>query len=187
MTQASSSLGLGPASDAGDRFSSECFWPPCLYRATGAREQRRPKSASFVPTWKPYSTGAASNVGAGGRQRSRRRDVAHVHSQLWRRFDARPGNGIRDLVVTTPVDAYESYRASLPRSCGRSAFDAFGSSTMWRRRRPDTALPEAARRLALVVDFEAERLMWPFVALDGAASPGLCEVIAKEGRQGWRK
>lgn len=144
------------------------------------------KRASFVPTWKPYLGRAPlRTLARAGRQGVSARDVARTFiRELLAEIRRTTGERIRDLVVTTPVDAYESYRAELA--------EILRSLGVRRVRFVDEPVAAALgyglglkqRRLALVVDFGGGTLDVALVALTArGVEQGSCEVIAKEGRQ----
>ncbi len=93
------------------------------------------------------------------------------------------GERIRDLVVTTPVDAYEAYRAEVS--------ELFKANGVRRVRFLDEPVAAAIgyglglkqNRLALVVDFGGGTLDLALVSLTAKGmQEGNCDVMGKEGR-----
>jgi molecular chaperone DnaK (HSP70) len=70
---------------------------------------------SFVPTFKPgLSTEALRPLARLGRESLTARDAAHAFlRELLREVKKTTGHRIRDLVVTSPVSAFETYRAEV--------------------------------------------------------------------------
>ena len=70
---------------------------------------------SFVPTFKPgLSTEALRPLARVGRESVTARDAAHAFlRELLREVKRATGHRIRDLVVTSPVSAFETYRAEV--------------------------------------------------------------------------
>ena len=71
----------------------------------------------YVPAFKPYLDREALRVLAQvGRKSYTARDVARLFvRELFAEIKRSTGERIRDLVLTTPVEAYETYRAELSR------------------------------------------------------------------------
>ena len=141
---------------------------------------------AFAPTFKPYlGLDAMKIIARVGGQSYTARDVARLflREALWHVKQA-TGERIRDLVITTPVEAYESYRAELLR---------IGKRLGVRRVRfidePVAAaigydLGYKSERLVLVVDFGGGTLDLALVRLTPReVESGSCRVLAKEGRE----
>ncbi len=141
---------------------------------------------AFAPTFKPYlGLDAMKIIARAGGQSFTARDIAHLFMReaLWHARQS-TGERIRDLVITTPVDAYESYRAELLR---------IGRRLGVRRLRfidePVAAaigydLAYKAERLVLVADFGGGTLDLALVRLTPRdVEAGTCRVLAKAGRE----
>jgi molecular chaperone DnaK (HSP70) len=144
--------------------------------------QHRP---NFVPTFKrrlgrsPLVTVAR----AGGRTYSAR-EAAHLYlRELFARAREVSGERIRDLAVTSPVDAYETYRAEVAAICRRLG--------VRRTRFLDEPVAAALgygiglteERRALVVDFGAGTLHMALLHLGpGGAAAGTGQVLGKAAR-----
>lgn len=112
------------------------------------------------------------------------RDVARLYiRELLHEIRDTTGERVRDVVVTTPVDAYESYRAEL--------LEAFRQVGVRRVRFIDEPVAAAIGyglglkqgRLVLVVDFGGGTLDMALVSLSAKdMEQGLCRVVAKAGR-----
>lgn len=119
-----------------------------------------------------------------GRKPLSARDVSRLYlRELLREIRESTGERVRELVVTTPVDAYEAYRAEL--------LEAFRQLGVRRVRFIDEPVAAAMgygiglkrSRLALVVDFGGGTLDIALVALTAKEmEQGHCKVIAKAGR-----
>jgi molecular chaperone DnaK (HSP70) len=112
------------------------------------------------------------------------RDVARrfVRELLWA-IKEQTGERIRELVVTTPVEAYEGYRAEVS-----TIFRSLGVDKVRFLDEPVAAalgygLGQKERRVALVVDFGGGTLDVAAVALSPkGVAEGRAEVLGKEGR-----
>ncbi|MEL6185390.1 MAG: Hsp70 family protein, partial [Myxococcota bacterium] len=112
------------------------------------------------------------------------RDVVRLFvRELLREIRDTTGERVRDLVVTTPVDAYESYRAEL-----NEAFKQVGVRRVRFIDEPVAAalgygLGLKQGRMALVVDFGGGTLDVALVSLTAKdMEQGMCKVVAKAGR-----
>lgn len=144
--------------------------------------ERRP---AFVPSFKRWlARDALHVVASAGGQSWTAREVAHAFlRQLLVEVRRETGERIRDLVITTPVDTYESYRAELQGVARR-----LGVRRLRFLDEPVAAAlgydlgPRAMRRV-LVIDFGAGTLDVALVALTPKGTlAGTCDVLAKEGR-----
>jgi len=137
---------------------------------------------NFVPTFKRQLARSplATVARAGGRTHSVR-DAAYLYlRELFAHARAASGERIRELVVTSPVDAYETYRAEVAAICNRLG--------VRRTRFVDEPVAAALgygiglarERRALIVDFGAGTLHMALLRLGpGGAREGAGEVLAK--------
>lgn len=152
---------------------------PAVERNLGFRR------ASFAPTFKPYLDGRSLlSLARTPRRSYTARDVAELFlRELLAAIHRQTGVRVRDLVATTPVAAFETYRAEL----------AFVARRLGVRRLRFVDEPVAAslgyglavdrRRVALVIDFGAGTLDLALVVLNPKGTvEGRAQVIAKEGR-----
>ncbi len=141
--------------------------------------------ANFAPTFKAaLSRSALKPLARLGARVYTARDIGRVFvRELLREVKSQTGERIEDLVVTTPVDSYEGYRAELQR-IGR----AVGIKRMRFVDEPVAAavgygLGWKHRRHVLVVDFGAGTLDLALVELTAKGlEQGRCQVVAKAGR-----
>lgn len=140
---------------------------------------------NFVPSFKPYLGREALRVLArcGGKSYTAR-DVARTFMrELMVEVKEKTGERIRDLVITVPVDSFESYRAELI-----DMAKYLGIKRMRFLDEPVAAaigygLSPKRKRLVLVLDFGGGTLDLALVALSAREmQDGHCEVIAKAGR-----
>lgn len=142
-------------------------------------------TAAFVPTFKGW-LGRASHapVARVRGQAWSARDVARVFlRELIAEVERVTGERIRDLLVTVPVDTFESYRAELA-----SILRGLGVDKVRFADEPVAAavgygLGLSARRRALVADFGAGTFNLALVELRARdTEQGRAEVLAKTGR-----
>jgi molecular chaperone DnaK (HSP70) len=105
-----------------DRLGS---WPPLARRFFIGRRALIGRQAlerndgvvhpSFVPTFKPGLSGEALRpLARVGRESLTARDAAHAYlRELLREIKRETGERVRDIVVTSPVSAFETYRAEV--------------------------------------------------------------------------
>lgn len=142
-------------------------------------------SPSFARSFKPYlGRSPLRTLARIGRQPLSARDVARLFiRELLLEVKETTGERIRDVVVTTPVEAYESYRAELS-----AIFKGFGVRRVRFLDEPVAAaigygLTLKQNRIAVVVDFGGGTLDVAVVALTAkGVEEGKCEVLGKEGR-----
>ena len=141
--------------------------------------------AEFVPVFKPYlGREPLRQLGKLGGRPVTAREVGRTFvRELLRHTKLAEGERIRELVITTPVDSYEVYRAELTQIA-----KALG---IWKLRFIDEPVAAAigyglalgSERLVLVVDFGGGTLDIALVAITAkGAGEGGCRVIAKDGR-----
>jgi molecular chaperone DnaK (HSP70) len=139
----------------------------------------------FVPTFKPFlDREALRPIARVGRRTYTARDVAHLYiRELLAEIRRAVGLRLRDVVLTTPVDAYETYRAELLRIAR-----ALGLRRVRFIDEPVAAalgygLGLSRDRRVLVVDFGGGTLHFALVSLCAReAEAGASRVLAKEGR-----
>ncbi|HVR99891.1 MAG TPA: Hsp70 family protein [Thermoanaerobaculia bacterium] len=175
-----------------DRLGS---WPPLARRffigrraLIGRQALERNDGAShpsFVPTFKPsLSVEALRPLARLGRESLTARDAAHAFlRELLREVKTATGHRVRDLVVTSPVSAFETYRAEVQQVLRR-----LGVSRVRFIDEPVAAalgygISLSHERTVLVVDVGGGTMHVVLVRLSpqGAAS-GQATVLAKRGR-----
>ncbi len=143
------------------------------------------RNASFAASFKPFLGRAPLRTLARvQRQPLSARDVARLFiRELLVEVKATTGERIRDLVVTAPVDAYESYRAELT-----AILKGFGVRRVRFVDEPVAAaigygLTLKQNRVAMVVDFGGGTLDVAVISLTAkGVEDGACEVLGKQGR-----
>ncbi|HBL31223.1 MAG TPA: hypothetical protein DD490_30725 [Acidobacteria bacterium] len=175
-----------------DRLGS---WPPLARRFFIGRRALIGRPAlernegvahpSFVPTFKPGLSGEALRpLARVGRESLTARDAAHAFlRELLREIKRETGERVRDLVVTAPVSAFESYRAEV-----QAGLQKLGVRRVRFLDEPVAAalgygISLAHPRTILVVDIGGGTLHVVLLRLSpqGAVS-GQAEVLAKRGR-----
>jgi molecular chaperone DnaK (HSP70) len=139
----------------------------------------------FAPTFKPYlSSGATQTIARTGKRTWSARAVAGVFvRELMAEIKCATGVRPREIVVTTPVDCYEAYRAEVVR-----LFKRVGVRRVRFLDEPVAAaigygLGLKRQRHVLVVDMGGGTLDLALVSLSAREmASGSCEVLAKEGR-----
>ena len=175
-----------------DRLGS---WPPVARRMFLGRRaligrpaleaNRDTAHPSFVPTFKAaLSSEATRPLARVGRRAVSAREVARAFlRELLAAVKARTGERIRDLVVTVPVDAFETYRAEVQ--------SILGSLGVRRVRFVDEPVAAALgyglslsqERTVLVVDIGGGTMHVVLVRLSPRGTmAGEARVLAKEGR-----
>ncbi len=140
---------------------------------------------NFVPSFKrPLSLSPLLTVARAGRRGYSAREVAHLFlRELLAEARRVTGERLRDLVVTTPIDAYETYRAELSAICAR-----LGVRKVRFLDEPVAAavgygLGLARTRLVLVVDFGGGTLHFALLRVGASeAAAGRGEILAKASR-----
>jgi molecular chaperone DnaK (HSP70) len=140
---------------------------------------------SFAPSFKPLlSREALRPLARVGRQPLSARDVGQMFvRELLREIKLVTGERVRDVVLTAPVDSYESYRAELLGISRR-----LGVKKVRFIDEPVAAalgygLGLGQSRRVLVVDFGGGTLHFVLVVLEAkGVESGTCRVIAKEAR-----
>ena len=141
--------------------------------------------ASYATAFKPYLGRAPlRTIARSGNRPLSARDVARLFiRELIAEVKNATGERIRDLVVTTPVDSYESYRAEIA--------EILKHLGVRRIRFIDEPVAAAIgyglglkqSRMAMVVDFGGGTLDVALVSLTAkGVQQGTCEVLGKEGR-----
>lgn len=140
---------------------------------------------SYATTFKPYLGRAPlRSVARVGKRPVSARDIARLFiRELLVEVKETTGERIRDVVITTPVDSYESYRAEVS--------EILKSQGVRRVRFLDEPVAAAIgyglglkqNRLCVVVDFGGGTLDVALVSLTAkGVQEGACEVLGKEGR-----
>ena len=167
-------------------FAQRTFWGRRAFIGRQALERNvvRPLPC-FAPTFKPYlSSGALQTVARTGKRTWTARDIASMFvRELMAEVKRTTGERPRELVVTSPVDAYEAYRAEVVR-----LFRRVGVREVRFLDEPVAAaigygLGLKRQRHVLVVDMGGGTLDLALVSLSAREmETGACEVLAKEGR-----
>ncbi len=141
---------------------------------------------NFSLTFKPYlGLDPLRNIARVGKERYTARDVGRIFlRQLFAEVKQTTGKRVRDLVITTPVESFESYRAELTAITRR-----LGVKRLRFVDEPVAAaigygIGAGRQRLVLVVDFGGGTLDLALVRIDARnMESGQCEVVSKEGRK----
>lgn len=140
---------------------------------------------AFVPTFKGW-LGRASTVPIAkmkGRSVSAREVAATYLRELFAEVHRTTGERIRDLVITAPVESFESYRAEVAGICKRLGVDRLRFADEPVAAALGYGLSISARKHVLVMDFGAGTLDLALVRLTARdMEQGRCEVLAKAGR-----
>lgn len=167
-------------------FRKRYFWGRLAHIGRVALEMNDGQThPNFAASFKPYlAREALRPLARLGNKTLTARDVAYRFiRELLHEVKLATGTRIRDLVVTTPVDAYEAYRAEL--------VDKFKRLGVKRLRFIDEPVAAAIGygltinrgRLVLVVDYGGGTLDLALVSLEAkTVQEGTCEVLAKDGR-----
>jgi molecular chaperone DnaK (HSP70) len=139
----------------------------------------------FVPSFKGWLGHDPFRIMArAGRRNYNVREVAQIYvRELLAEVKRSTGERIKELVVTTPVESYERYRAEVAR-----LFRQVGVKKLRFVDEPVAAavgygLGAKRNRLVLVVDFGGGTLDLALVQISAKGiQDGHCEVLAKEGR-----
>ena len=174
-----------------DRLGS---WPPLARRLFLGRQAFIGRSAlerndgavhpSFVPTFKPaLSSEALRPLARVGRESATARDAARAFlRELLREVHRTEGSRIRDLVVTSPVSAFETYRAEV-----QGVLRQLGVSRVRFVDEPVAAalgygISVSQERTVLVVDVGGGTMHAVLIRLSpGEAVSGQATVLAKRG------
>ncbi len=140
---------------------------------------------NFVPVFKPFlGREPLRTLGTVGGRGYSARDVARIFGrELLATIKRQTGQRIRELVVTTPVDSYEIYRAEVSQ-----VMRSLGVRKLRFIDEPVAAalgygLSIGSERLVLVVDFGGGTLDLALVTLSArGAQEGASKVVAKAGR-----
>lgn len=140
---------------------------------------------NFVPTFKPYlDREALRTLARCGKVRFTAREVARRFvRELVAEIHRVTGERLRDVVLTVPVEAYETYRAELQRIAGRVGIRRVSFIDEPVAAALGYGLNVAKERLILVVDFGGGTFHLALVGLEpGGSARGIARVLAKEGR-----
>ena len=167
-------------------FASRTFWGRRAWIGRQALERNmvRPLPC-YAPTFKPYlASGAMKQIARTGKRSWTARDVAGIFvRELLAEIKRTTGERPRSVVVTTPVDSYEAYRAEVVR-----LFRRVGVREVHFLDEPVAAaigygLGLKRQRHVLVIDMGGGTLDLALVSLSAREmASGSCEVLAKEGR-----
>jgi molecular chaperone DnaK len=153
-------------------------------REVAERRLARPGQAELRPFKPALMRAPLSTVGrVGGRALTAREAARLFLRELLREARSTTGERVRSLVVTSPVEAFEHYRAELS-----AILAGLGVSKVRFLDEPVAAalgygLAQRERRRVLVVDFGGGTLDLALVVLTPRGiEKGQCEVLAKEGR-----
>ena len=167
-------------------FSRRVFWGRLAHIGRQALELNEARiHPNYAATFKPYLAheGLRPLVRV-GKYRYTARDVARLFvRELFSEVKRQTGERIRDLVVTTPVESFESYRAEVMQIVKK-----LGVKRLRYVDEPVAAaigygLSIRSERVVLIVDFGGGTLDFALVKITARdLEGGSCEVIAKEGR-----
>jgi molecular chaperone DnaK (HSP70) len=140
---------------------------------------------NFSLMFKPYlGLDPLRILARAGKERFTARDICRIFlRELFANVKQSTGKRIRDLVVTTPVESFESYRAEITeitRKLGvrriRFVDEPVAAAIGY-------GIGAGRQRLVLVVDFGGGTLDLALVRIDARnMESGQCDVLAKEGR-----
>ncbi|MDA8016331.1 MAG: Hsp70 family protein [Thermoanaerobaculia bacterium] len=140
----------------------------------------------FVPNFKSWLGRRSREVLARTASRTwTAREVAEAFLwELLATVDRQMGERIRDLVITTPVHAFESYRAELQTIAKRLGVRRLRFADEPVAAALGYGLSVGGERRVLVIDFGAGTLDLALVALDPrGVEMGQCRVLAKDGQE----
>lgn len=166
-------------------FAKNTFWgqQALIGRPALERNEGRP-SRNYVLSFKPYlGLDALRIIAHAGKERFTARDVTRIFlRELFKQVKTSTNKRIRDLVITTPVESFESYRAELTSICKK-----LGVRNVRFVDEPVAAAigygVGSGRKNVLVVDFGGGTLDLALVRIDARhMEQGQCDVLAKEGR-----
>ena len=140
---------------------------------------------NYTRTFKPFlGLDPLRVISRAGKERFTARDVCRIFMwELFANVKQVTGKRIRDLVITTPVEAFESYRAELT-----AVTKQLGVKRLRFVDEPVAAaigygIGAGRQKLVLVVDFGGGTLDMALVNVDARnMESGQCDVLAKEGR-----
>ena len=167
-------------------FNRNVFWGQQAHIGRPALEINKGRTKpNFTHTFKPYlGLNSLRLIARAGKERYTARDVARIFlRELFANVKDITGKRIRDLVITTPVESFESYRAELK--------DITSKLGIKRLRFVDEPVAAAIgygigagrEKKVLVVDFGGGTMDLALVRIDARnMESGQCEVMAKEGR-----
>lgn len=162
------------------------FWGKQAHIGRPALELNKGQTTpNFSLMFKPYlGLDPLRILARAGKERFTARDVARIFlRELFASVKKQSGKRIRDLVITTPVESFESYRAELS--------DLTRKLGVRKLRFVDEPVAAAIgygigagrQRMVLVVDFGGGTLDLALVNIDARnMESGQCDVLAKEGR-----
>jgi molecular chaperone DnaK (HSP70) len=167
-------------------FAKRTFWgqQALIGRPALERNQARISHAFAAQFKRDLGSASLKLVARVDDKRYSVRDVTRTYlRELFAAIHRKSGERIRELAVTVPVDAYESYRAEL-----RTILQAVGVHKVHFVDEPVAAaagygVSAGTSKRALVVDFGAGTLDFALVDIDAKGmQAGKCEVLAKVGR-----
>lgn len=167
-------------------FTRNTFWGKQAEIGRPAIEMNQGRiTPNYTRTFKPYlGLDALRIIAHAGKERYTARDVCRIFlRELFGHVKLQTGKRIRDLVITTPVESFESYRAEL-----MSITKKLGVKKLRFVDEPVAAaigygIGAGRQRLVLVVDFGGGTLDLALVNIDARnMEAGQCDVLAKEGR-----
>ena len=167
-------------------FQRNAFWGKQAHIGRKALELNEGRiTPNYTRSFKPYlGLDALRVISHAGKERFTARDVCRIFlRELFAEVKRTTGKRIRDLVVTTPVESFESYRAEVTSICKK-----LGIKNLRFVDEPVAAavgygIGAGRKRSVLVVDFGGGTLDLALVNIDARnMESGQCEVVAKEGR-----
>jgi molecular chaperone DnaK len=166
--------------------SDMVFWGQQAEIGRPALERNQTKVyPEFALTFKPYlGMDSQRNIARVGKQHVTAREVARMFlRELLAQVKRQTGERIREIVVTTPVESFEAYRAEV-----RYLFRKLGVRKVHFVDEPVAAavgygVTASQMRRVLVVDFGGGTLDLALVAIEPkTVKEGSCVVVAKAGR-----
>lgn len=161
-------------------------WGKQAYIGRPAMELNKGRTTpNYTFTFKPYlGLDPLRIIARAGKERFTARDVARMFMrELFANVKKETGKRVRDLVITTPVEAFESYRAELTELTRKVGVKRLRFVDEPVAAAIGYGIGAGRQRTVMVVDFGGGTLDLALVRIDARnMESGQCDVLAKEGR-----